>query len=165
MEHYPNEGLKLDTSFTRDMVWPLFITRFHNSWSSLNFHGAHTSCSYLIWLSFSISIIHNSKTELELLKMKTSFYCFQNIKTKLQWQFQNFAHLHGPHLYVLSKSKIEVHMHSNGSIIVHTPDLCFFLHFSLVLFYFSFTFLNSFILVWSFISFENLKKSPSLLHP
>ena len=84
---------------------------------------------FIIILNF---ITRDLKTELELLKMKTSFYCFRNIKTKLQWQFQNFAYLHGPHLYVLSTSKTEDHVHSNGSIIVHTPDLCFFLHFSLV---------------------------------
>ena len=96
---------------------------FHNS--SLIFRGTHTSCNCLVWFLFSISITHDWKNWVRVMENENKFLVFLDFKAELRWQFHNFAHLLGSHMYVLSTLKSEFHMHYNSSITVHTLNLCY----------------------------------------
>ena len=82
-----NTGGLLFSNFSRlfELLWVFGLGCFHHSSlifqnSSLTFRETHIKLSCLVQFSLSISLTHNSKNWVRVVKMETTFSCFQVMK-------------------------------------------------------------------------------------
>ena len=133
------------------------LSCFHHS--LLTFRGTHTSCSCLVWFPFLIFITHNSKNWVRFMEWEQVFGVFEFSKLSYKGNFAILLIYLGPTCMYCQ------HQSQSSTCTPTAQSLCTHQTYVVPSLFLSFTFLNSFLLVRSFISSKKLKRYLSFLHP